>query len=127
MIANGRGMCLAPFYDLMCTRAYAGLGPNFAFSIAGETDPGKLTSEHFVELAKLLGIGPKYLQKQAHEMALAVEAAIPAAAAEVLPLLAINQHVLVERIVCKIASLTRKMRRRVAGNADAPEDRELAP
>jgi len=114
MIAAGRGMRLAPFYDLMCTRVYTGLGPYFAFSIAGENDPGKLTREHFAELAKQLGIGAKYLAKVAGDMAAAVDMAVPGAAAEVMPLLAAGERVLAQRVVDKVASITRRMRQRIA-------------
>ncbi|CAN7160823.1 type II toxin-antitoxin system HipA family toxin [Massilia sp. LjRoot122] len=115
MIAAGRGMRLAPFYDLMCTRAYTGLGTHFALSIGGETDPGKMTQEHFLVLANTLGIGSKYLLKLAREMALAVDVAVPAAAADVMPSLDAGQRVLAERIVDKVASITRRMRQRIVG------------
>ncbi|WP_288379427.1 type II toxin-antitoxin system HipA family toxin [uncultured Massilia sp.] len=113
MIAAGRCMRLAPFYDLMCTRAYAGLGAHFAFSIAGESDPGKLTREHVVELAGQLGIGAKYLVKVADSMADAVDAAVPAAATEVMTRLGASERVLAQRIVDKVASITRRMRQRI--------------
>ena len=113
MLASGRGMRLAPFYDLMCTRIYPGLGHRFAFSIAGEADPGKLDMGHFIELAGMLGIGPAYLLKLGREVALAIEARLPAASASVLPLLDPGQKVLAERIVIRTGSLTRKLKRRI--------------
>ncbi|MTV39021.1 hypothetical protein [Duganella radicis] len=48
-------------------------------------------------------------------MAEQVLAAVPAAAAEVLPSLDHNHRVLCERIVTKAASITRKMRDRLTG------------
>lgn len=113
MIAHGRGMRLAPFYDLMCTRVYSGLGSHFAFSIGGETDPGQVGADHFLALANQLGVGPKYVQKLGHDMALAVDVAVPAAAAEVLPLLSASQRVLAERIIHRVGSVTRKIRDRI--------------
>lgn len=113
MIAAGRGMRLAPFYDLMCTRAYTGLGSQFAFSIAGETDPGKLGREHLAALAAQLGVGPRYLDKLARDMARGVDTAVPAAAAEVMPLLAPGERVLAQRITDKVLSITRRMRQRL--------------
>ena len=121
MIASGRGMRLAPFYDLMCTRVYTGLGSRFAFSIAGESDPEQLTVAHFVELAKSLSIGPKYLQKLAKEMADAVEEAVPAATAQVIPLLEPSQRVLAERVIEKVGSIIRRMRKRIAGEDSASQ------
>jgi serine/threonine-protein kinase HipA len=106
----------------MCTRVYPGLGSHFAFSIAGETDPGNLTAEHIVEMANMLGVGPKYVQKLGQDMAAAVDAAIPAAAAEVLPLLGPGQRVLVERITNRAGSLTRKISQRIAGGTSAIGD-----
>jgi len=114
-------MRLAPFYDLMCTRVYTGLGSRFAFSIAGESDPEQLTVAHFVELAKSLSIGPKYLQKLAKEMADAVEEAVPAATAQVIPLLEPSQRVLAERVIEKVGSIIRRMRKRIAGEDSASQ------
>lgn len=113
MVASGRGMRLAPFYDLMCTRVYPGLGHRFAFSIAGETDPGKLDAGHFTELARMLGIGPAYMLKLGREVVSAVAARLPATGGKVLPLLGPGQQVLAERIVARTGSLTRKLKRRI--------------
>jgi len=117
MIASGRGMRLAPFYDLMCTRVYTGLGPRFAFSIAGESDAGKLNAGHFIELARQLGIGPKYLSKIGRDVAAAVQAHLPAAAGEILPMLAPGQRVLAERILTRTRSLARKLDERLAATS----------
>lgn len=116
MITSGRGMRLAPFYDLMCTRVYSGLGHRFAFSIAGESDPGKLGTEHFTELARLLAIGPRYVLKTGRDMATAVETNVPTVANQVLPLLTPSQRILAERIIDKTRSLARKLRQRLDDN-----------
>lgn len=117
MVASGRGMRLAPFYDLMCTRVYTGLGSRFAFSVAGETDPGRIGAAHVADLARTLGVGEKYLKKLGLDMAASIEAALPSAAQEVMPLLAPGQRVLVERIMNKVGSLSRKLRQRIDGAA----------
>jgi serine/threonine-protein kinase HipA len=114
MIATSAGLRLAPFYDLMCTRVYPGLGSHFAFTIAGESEPGRLTHDHILELAKTLGVAPRYLQKLAVELSHQVAAAIPAAAAEVLPSLAPGERVLAERLVHRITSISTRMRNRIA-------------
>lgn len=124
MIASARGMRLAPFYDLMCTRVYSGLGSRFAFSIGGETNPGKIGAQHVAELASTLGVGEKYLKKLGREMASAVEAALPVAAQEVLPLLDPGERILVERIMNKVGSLTRKVKHRISGGNEAGPDEE---
>jgi serine/threonine-protein kinase HipA len=115
MIATPAGLRLAPFYDMMCTRVYAGLGTHFAFTLAGESEPGKLTRQHIGALAGELGVAPRYLQKLASDMAQEVEAAIAFAAAHVLPGLTPGEQVLAERLVHKITSLARKMGERLAG------------
>lgn len=122
MLATDGGLRLAPFYDLMCTRVYHGLGAHFAFTIAGEAEPGKLTREHLREFAGSLGVAPRYLHKLASEVAGQVAAAIPAAAAEVVPCLAPGERVLAERLVQKIASISGRMRKRLDGGGDPADD-----
>lgn len=122
MIASGRGMRLAPFYDLMCTRVYPGLGSGFAFAIAGETNPGQLTPTQFNELARSLDIAPKYLLKLGRDMAASIDAGIEGAAARVLPFLATGQDILVERIMAKTRSMTRKLAARLDGHDHTPRD-----
>lgn len=61
MIATSAGLRLAPFYDLMCTRVYSGLGAHFAFSIGGESEPGRISHEHIISLAQALDVTPRYL------------------------------------------------------------------
>lgn len=113
MVATAGGLRLAPFYDLMCTRVYPGLGAHFAFTIAGESKPGKLTREHVLALAKTLGVAPRYLQKLGIEVSHQVAAAIPAAAAEVWPDLAPSERVLADRLVNRITSISSKLRQRL--------------
>jgi serine/threonine-protein kinase HipA len=114
MVATPGGLRLAPFYDLMCTRVHAGLGLHFAFAVAGEWEPGKISRHHIAALAEQLGVAPRYLQKLATDMAQQVERAIPAAAADVVPVLAPHERVLAQRLVQKITTLTGKMRNRIA-------------
>jgi serine/threonine-protein kinase HipA len=110
------GLRLAPFYDLMCTRVYAGLGPHFAFAIGGETEPGKLHGAHLKELARTLGIKPAYLLRQATGMASRVPAAIALAASEIVPVLGHSDRVLAERIVHRIEDMTGKMAARLVAD-----------
>jgi serine/threonine-protein kinase HipA len=51
----GQGVTLTPFYDLMCTRLYPGLSPEFAFAIGGEVRPGEMGAEHLALMARQLG------------------------------------------------------------------------
>lgn len=118
MIASGKGMRLAPFYDLMATRVYSGLGTEFAFKIGGENNPGKLDTHHLLALAGQLGVKPAYLQKLGADMATAILAALPAATADVVPKLAPGERVMAQRIAEKVGSLTRKLRAKMLGAAN---------
>lgn len=113
LLTTDEGIRLAPFYDLMSTRVYAGLGPNFAFSIGGEFEPGKLDAAHLIAMAKQLGVTPKYLARIAHDMA-GVDTAVVTAANEVALLLDFNEKALVERLVQSIRSNVEKIRKRLA-------------
>ena len=65
----GQGVTLTPFYDLMCTRLYPGLSPEFAFAIGGEVRPGEMSAEHLALMARQLGMQPRFLAQQARDMA----------------------------------------------------------
>lgn len=113
LLVTLNGLRLAPFYDLMSTRVYSGLGPNFAFSIGGESEPGKMGSAHLMDLAKSLRVTPKYLMQIARDMAERVALAIPQATSELLTTLNPNEHVMAERLQYKIGSVMKKMRKRL--------------
>lgn len=115
LLAMPEGLRLAPFYDLMCTRAYAGLGSKFAFRLGGESEPGKLGAEHLRALAAELKVAPRYLMKLAEDMAEAVIAAVPQASAELEPLLTPSEQVMAERLQHKIRGIAGKMQARLAG------------
>lgn len=115
ILSTHEGLRLAPFYDLMSTRVYNGLGPHFAFSVGGEFNPGKVEKSHLISLADSLNIRPKYLLKIASETINQVLTAIPMAAGEVLPLLSISEKVLAERLQLKILSIAKKMQNRLVG------------
>lgn len=107
------GLRLAPFYDLMCTRLYSGLGRNFAFQIAGEYEPGTLHSSHFEKLAIELGITSKYLKKIADDLAKVLPLAIDKACIELNHNLAPDERTLIERLKQKTASLTKQLHARI--------------
>lgn len=60
---------LAPFYDLVCTRAIEHLDPNLALSIGGEFNPSRITNKHWVQLAVDCHIRETYVQTLVNEMA----------------------------------------------------------
>jgi serine/threonine-protein kinase HipA len=130
MLATPRGLRLAPFYDMMCTRIYPGLPGGFAFDIAGESEPGKLTDAHLADLAKTLGVGVRYLQKLAIEVTQQVAVAVPLVAAEITPDLDHRNAAMAERLAQRIKSIATGMGKRFAGaGADTgePESDALLP
>jgi serine/threonine-protein kinase HipA len=58
---RGRPPVLAPFYDLVCTRAYRQLDRRLAMAIGSEPDPGHVALRHWHALATALDIGTRAL------------------------------------------------------------------
>lgn len=67
---------LAPFYDLVCTRAVEHISTSLAFSIGGEQIPGNVRRQQWDQLAKDLGIRSKYLLELVHDVAARVRDAV---------------------------------------------------
>lgn len=59
---------LAPFYDLVCTRAVARIDRNLAFSIGGEFTPDNLQRKHWEGFAEDCNIRMRYLETKIIEM-----------------------------------------------------------
>jgi len=108
LLATPEGTKLAPFYDLMSTRVYSGLGQNFAFAIGGESVPGQIGARQVAALAAEIGVRPRYLAGIARAVAADVADAIPAAAKEIDPLLGPSERILAGRLVERISDLARK-------------------
>jgi serine/threonine-protein kinase HipA len=109
----GQGVSLTPFYDLMCTRLYPGLSAEFAFAIGGEARPGELGAEHLALMSRQLGMQPRFLARQAGDMADRLPMAIDQAAREIAPALTPSAHTLAERLVRFVSSNTRKLAARI--------------
>lgn len=65
----GGGIRLAPFYDLICTRAIERIDENLAFSVGGERNPSLVTATHWEMLARECGVSPRYVRGLFTEMA----------------------------------------------------------
>jgi serine/threonine-protein kinase HipA len=115
--ATPNGLRLAPFYDLMCTRIYPGLAAKFAFEIAGETEPGKITGAHIHEFADTLGVVPKYMMNLALGMARRVPAATSAVVAQLGPTLGPQEKIMAERLVQRISSISTRLEKRITEGA----------
>lgn len=115
MLATDTGLRLAPFYDLMSTQVYSGLGSNFAFSVGGEFEPGKMTAKHLLDLSGSLGVVPRYAVRLANEIAGQLDRAVVMAADELAPWLQPGQKVLAERLTRRIRKNLKQMRNRLLG------------
>ena len=61
---------LAPFYDLVCTRAIDRIDSKLAFSIGNEYIPTKISIEHFKKMAVNCKLSEKYLLKLVKDCAI---------------------------------------------------------
>ena len=105
----GQGVRLTPFYDLMCTRLYPGLSNEFAFAIGGEVRPGELGAEHLVQMARQLGMQPRFVLQQAREMAERLPVAFSQSVQDVAVGLTPSAQTLADRLERFVQSTTRKM------------------
>ncbi len=60
---------LAPFYDLVCTRAIERIDYRLAFSVGEERNPGIVSMKHWDVLAQQCGLRPRFLQDQVQDVA----------------------------------------------------------
>ncbi|VAW78874.1 Toxin HigB / Protein kinase domain of HipA [hydrothermal vent metagenome] len=65
-LQNG-GVRLAPFYDLVCTRAIERIDYHLAFDVGGQRDPGGITTKHWDTLARQCDVGPRFLNRLLQE------------------------------------------------------------
>lgn len=65
MVASGRGMRLAPFYDLLCTAVYPNLSRRFAFKVGGEHRPAWFMPRHWDRFALDIGARPQFVRATA--------------------------------------------------------------
>ena len=66
--ANGE-IRLAPFYDLVCTRAIERIDYRLAFSVGDERNPGVVSRKHWDTLAQQCGVRPRFLLDQVQDVA----------------------------------------------------------
>ena len=64
---------LAPFYDLVCTRAIERIDYHLAFDVGGERNPRVITSTHWETLAKACDVRPQFLGNLVRKMAAALQ------------------------------------------------------
>ena len=64
---------LAPFYDLVCTRAIERIDYHLAFDVGGERNPSVITSANWEALAKACDVRPQFLSNLVRETADALQ------------------------------------------------------
>jgi serine/threonine-protein kinase HipA len=68
---------LAPFYDLVCTRAWPNLDRRMAMAIGGESDPGRVAPKHWTAQAQAMGMRPAFVLREIRTMAEAIAESLP--------------------------------------------------
>ena len=58
---------LAPYYDLICTRAIKRIDEHLAFDIGGQRDPGHVTDKHWQALAEQCDVSARFLKSLLNE------------------------------------------------------------
>jgi serine/threonine-protein kinase HipA len=67
-LTNGE-IRLAPFYDLVCTRAIERIDYHLALAVGNERNPGVITPEHWTILARQCDLRPQFLLNQVRDVA----------------------------------------------------------
>lgn len=127
MISINGKLRLAPFYDLMCTRVYSGLSPNFAFKIGEHYQANQIDHDDICALADTLGIGKHLIVSIATAMAKQLKKAIPIAVKDIGVNLGHNENVMVERIVNEINSIVKKTSNRILLETHNPSAKPPKP
>lgn len=68
---------LAPFYDLVCTRAWPNLDRRLAMAVGSEADPGRIRAEHWEVLARDIGMRPRFVMGEIASMVEAINDTMP--------------------------------------------------
>jgi serine/threonine-protein kinase HipA len=64
---------LAPFYDLVCTRAIERIDYHLSFDVGGERDPGAINQSNWEALAKACDVRPQFLRNLVRETAVGLQ------------------------------------------------------
>ena len=124
----GKGLRLAPFYDLMDTRLYPGLSRHFALRIGGEDQPGKMTSKHLDEMADELSLKPFFVKDRAKSVHTKLGPALARAIADTAPFLDSSGKTLSSRLQQHVTSIANKSAARFVGLRPAsPTPAPMAP
>ena len=115
MLNTNGNLRLAPFYDLMCTKVYAGLSTNFAFKIGKHFEPGQINRQDVCELADSVGINSRIMLKIALDVADRIEKNLPSVVEKLLSsaIKGSIEQILLDRVSKTIYSNIKKIRARL--------------
>ncbi len=82
LLFDGSAPRLAPFYDLVCTRAYPRVEGRLAMTVGGEADPTLLRRRHWERLADATGVGARFVVDTVRDLAEAMPQAVAGAREE---------------------------------------------
>ena len=68
---------IAPFYDLVCTRAIERIDTKLAFDIGGRAVPGDINQDAWIDFAKECDLGKKYVLQNVREQAEQILESLP--------------------------------------------------
>lgn len=68
---------VAPFYDLICTRAIERIDYHLALAVGAERDPSRVSTKHWAELAQTCGLRARFLQDRVYALANALLQKLP--------------------------------------------------
>lgn len=77
LLYSSKGTRLAPFYDLICTRAIERIDYRLAMAVGTERNPSLVTPRHWSEMAEQCGLAARVVLKQVEEMARKLLVALP--------------------------------------------------
>jgi serine/threonine-protein kinase HipA len=77
LYSGDNSLRLAPFYDLVCTRAIEHIATNLAFAIGGQYDPGQINKNNWLAFARENDIGSRFLLGMVKELAERIIDALP--------------------------------------------------
>ena len=105
---------LAPFYDIVCTRAIESIDYHLAFAVGNQRDPGNLTREHWDALAQQCGLRTKYVRNQVREIAVRLREQLGRTTEEFEQLY--GEYAALQRVERIVKTQCRRTIREIAGN-----------
>lgn len=77
LYTDDNSLRLAPFYDLVCTRAVKGISTDLAFAIGGEHNPGKIAKRNWEAFAKEADVNSRFLVSKVKTMIENIQDSLP--------------------------------------------------